>query len=213
MPSNPVQAILFDFGGVLLDWNPRNLYRRFFDDPQQMEQFLAEIHFSEWNYEQDKGRPFADGVAELSKRFPQHARLIRLYHERWEETVSGPIPGSVDILRRLKRLGRRLYGLSNWSAETFPIARRKYGQLFDLLDGYVISGQVGLAKPDPAIFQYVADRLGCPASACLLIDDHEPNVESAQRLGFQTILFRSAEQLADELRQRGLLDSGDDRAR
>jgi len=205
MPSASIQVIVFDFGGVLLDWNPRNLYRRFFDDPRRMEEFLSEIHFAEWNHEQDKGRPFAEGVAELSARFPQHAGLIRLYYERWEESVSGLIPGSVEILRQLKAGGRhRLYGLSNWSAETFPIARRKY-DVFDLLDGYVISGQVGLAKPDPAIFHYLAERLGCLPSACLLIDDSLPNIETARWLGFQTILFRSAEQLGEALMGMGLL--------
>ncbi len=200
-----IQAIVFDFGGVLLDWNPRHLYRRVFDDPRRMEEFLAEIHFSEWNFEQDKGRPFAVGVEELSARFPQHAQLIRLYHERWEESVSGTIPGSVEILRQLKAAGRRLYGLSNWSAETFPIARRKYRQVFDRLDGYVISGQVGLAKPDPAIFRYLAEQIHRLPSECLMIDDHEPNIDAARQVGYQTILFRSPEQLAGELRKLGLL--------
>ncbi len=205
MPVQPIQVIVFDFGGVLLDWNPRNLYRRYFDDPRRMEEFLAEIHFSEWNHEQDKGRPFAVGVAELSRRFPQHAQLIRLYHERWEDSVSGLIPGSVEIVRRLKAAGRRLYGLSNWSAETFPIAQRKYGQVFDLLDGYVISGQVGLAKPDPAIFRYLAEKVRCQPGECLFIDDHQPNIDAARGVGYQAILFRSAEQLGDELRMMGLM--------
>ena len=204
MPSTSIKAIVFDFGGVLLDWNPRNLYRRLFDDPRRMEEFLSEIHFSEWNQEQDKGRPFAEGVAELLSRYPQHAELIRLYHERWEESVSGLIPGTVEILRRLKRQGHRVYGLSNWSAETFPIARRKY-DVFDLLDGYVISGDVGVAKPDPAIFRHFASLFDCVPSACLFIDDGPANIEAANQFGFQTILFRSAEQLAGELRQLGLL--------
>ncbi len=205
MPVPSIQAIVFDFGGVLLDWNPRHLYRRYFDDPGGMEAFLSEIHFSEWNTEQDKGRPFAVGVAELSARFPQHARLIRLYHERWEDSVSGIIPGSVEILRRLRAAGRRLYGLSNWSAETFPIAQRKYGEVFGLLDGYIISGEVGLAKPDPAIFHYLAEKFGCQPTESLFIDDHHPNIDAAQTVGFRAILFRSAEQLGDELREMGLI--------
>ncbi len=204
MPTPSIQAIVFDFGGVLLDWNPRHLYRRYFDDPRRMEDFLAEIGFSEWNTEQDKGRPFAEGVAELSARFPQHARLISLYHERWEESVSGPIPGSIEILHQLKAAGHRLYGLSNWSAETFPIARRKYN-VFDLLDGYVISGDVGMAKPDPAIFQYLADKIGCMPAECLFVDDHQPNIDAARAVGYQVHLFRSPEHLAEELRKMGLL--------
>lgn len=205
MASPSIQIIVFDFGGVLLDWNPRNLYRRLFDDPQRMEQFLEEIGFSAWNQEQDKGRSFAEGVAELSQRYPQHAGLIRLFHDRWEESVSGPIHGSVEIARQLKASGRRLYGLSNWSAETFPIARRKYGDIFDLLEGYVISGDVGIAKPEPAIFHHLTEVLGCPPAECLFIDDHDANIEIARRLGFQTILFRSPEQLAADLRKLGLL--------
>src|SRR5512138_1512776 len=119
MHTSPIQAIVFDFGGVLLEWNPRHLYRRFFDDPRKIDDFLAEVHFSEWNEHQDKGRPFAEGVAELSGRFPHYAHLIRAYHEHWEESVPGPIEGSVEILRALKKAGRRVYGLSNWSSETF----------------------------------------------------------------------------------------------
>jgi len=204
MLSSLIHAIIFDFGGVLVDWNPHNLYRRFFDDPRAMDQFLSEIHFAEWNLLQDKGRPFAEGVAELSARFPQHAHLIRAYHEHWEDSVAGPIPGSVEILRALKAEGHPVYGLSNWSAETFPLAYRKY-DFFRILDGYIISGDVGLVKPDPAIFNLMIDKIGYPASACLLIDDSAQNTEVARQLGFETILFRSPKVLAAELRQLRLL--------
>jgi 2-haloacid dehalogenase len=204
MPDSPVRAIIFDFGGVLVNWDPHNLYRRLIADPQAIDQFLAEIHFAEWNAQQDKGRPFADGVAELSARFPQHAELIRAYHQHWEDSIAGPIPGSVDILRSLKAAGYSTYGLSNWSAETFPIAYRKY-DFFQLLDGYIISGEVGLLKPDPAIFELMTSKIGHPAWQCLLIDDFARNIESARQLGFETILFRSPDQLRQELRQFGLL--------
>jgi 2-haloacid dehalogenase len=204
MSPSSIQAIVFDFGGVLLDWNPRHVYRRFFDDPQQIDAFLAEIGFAEWNSQQDGGRPFAEGVRELSSRFPQHARLIRAYHEYWEDSVSGPIPGSVDILRELKTAGYPVYGLSNWSAETFPLAYRKY-DVFQLLDGYIISGDVGLVKPDPRIFQLVVQKFGVPAHSCLLIDDSAQNIETATTAGFQTVLFRSPEDLRAELRHLGVL--------
>ncbi len=199
-----IQAIIFDFGGVLLDWDPHNVYRRFFDEPRQIDQFLAEVNFPEWNVQQDKGRPFEEGVTELSARFPQHAHLIRAYHEHWEDSIVGPIPGSVEILRALKAAGYSIYGLSNWSAETFPIAYRKY-DFFRLLDGYIISGEVRLVKPDPAIFNLMVEKTGCPAGKCLLIDDSAQNIEVARQLGLQTILFRSAPQLGEELRKLGLL--------
>jgi 2-haloacid dehalogenase len=201
MPTSPIQAIIFDFGGVLLDWNPHNLYRPFFDETRQIDQFLSEIHFAEWNLQQDKGRPFAEGVAELSARFPQHARLIHAYHERWEDSITGPIPGCVEILRALKAAGYAVYGLSNWSAETFPLAYRKY-DFFRLLDGYVISGDVGLVKPDPAIFQLMIQKIGRPAGECLLIDDSAQNIAAAKELGFETILFRSPGQLREELHEK-----------
>jgi 2-haloacid dehalogenase len=200
-----IQAIVFDFGGVLLDWNPRNLYRRFFpDDPTGMEQFLEEIDFMEWNACQDKGRPFSEGIAVLSARYPQHCHLIQAFHENWEETVTGEIPGAVEILSRLKRKGYLLYGLSNWSAETFPVMRNQFA-FFDLFDDMVISGYVNLIKPDPAIFELLLRRIGRPASECLLIDDSDKNISAANQLGFATIHFRSAAQLATELEHLSIL--------
>jgi 2-haloacid dehalogenase len=207
MSTSSIQAIIFDFGGVLLDWNPRHVYRRYFADPDEMERFLVEIDFASWNQQQDGGRPFAEGVSELSGRFPQHAALIRAYHEHWEDSVSGPIPGTVEILRALKAAGHPVYGLSNWSAETFPLAYRKY-DVFRLLDGYIISGDVGVVKPDPLIFDLLLQQVGRPAAACLLIDDSVQNIETAQRLGFQTILFRSPDSLAEELHHLALLPAG-----
>ncbi len=203
MLTSRIKAIIFDFGGVLLDWDPHNLYRPFFDESRQIDQFLSEIDFPEWNRQQDKGRPFAEGVAELSARFPQHAHLIRAYHERWEDSITGPIAGTVDILRTLKVAGYAVYGLSNWSAETFPIAYRKY-DFFKLLDGYIISGDVRLVKPDPAIFRLTLEMTGRPAGECLLIDDSPQNIETARELGFAAILFGSAEVLDAELQKLGL---------
>lgn len=204
MLASRIKAIIFDFGGVLLDWNPHNLYRPFFDGSQQIDQFLSEIDFTDWNRQQDKGRPFVEGVAELSARFPQHAHLIRAYHEQWEDSITGPIAGTVDILQTLKAAGYAVYGLSNWSAETFPIAYRKY-DFFKLLDGYIISGDVRLVKPDPAIFRLTLEMIGRPAGECLLIDDSPQNIETARQLGLATILFRSPEVLDEELHKLGLL--------
>jgi 2-haloacid dehalogenase len=203
--KSTIKAIIFDFGGVLLDWDPRYLYRRYFpEQPGAMDQFLAEINFYEWNARQDQGRSFAEGIAELSGRFPQHAHLIQTYFDRWEESISGSINGSVDILRRLKQKGYPLYGLSNWSAETYPRARRKY-PFFDWFDDVILSGAVKLNKPDPAIFKLLLNKVGYSAPECLLIDDSQPNIQTANKLGMQTIHFNSPEQLQADLQRLNLL--------
>jgi 2-haloacid dehalogenase len=204
MLHSRIKAFIFDFGGVLLGWDPHNLYRPFFDDSQQIDRFLAEIDFPEWNKQQDRGRPFVEGVAELSARFPKHAHLIHAYHELWEDSLTGPVPGMIEILKTLKAAGYGVYGLSNWSAETFPVAYRKF-DFFKLLDGYIISGDVHLVKPEPAIFYLMLEMIGRPASECLLIDDSPQNIEAARGLGFATVLFRSAGSLTQELQKRGLL--------
>ncbi len=197
-------ALIFDFGGVLLDWNPRYLYHKFFDgDAEAMERFLLEVDFSGWNLEQDKGRPFAQGVAELSTRFPHYAHLIRAYDERWEESIIGPIQPSVDALRPLKDSGCRLYGLTNWSAEKFELARHKFAFL-DLFESILVSGAVKLIKPDPRIFKLLLDQIGRPASECVFIDDSAGNVAAACQLGLNAIHFTSPEQMQAELLQMGI---------
>ncbi|MFZ5912540.1 MAG: HAD family hydrolase [Chloroflexota bacterium] len=199
-----IHAILFDFGGVLLEWDPRRLYRRYFEQPQEVDHFLAEINFPAWNLEQDRGRPFAQAVAELSAQFPQHARLIRAYHEQWEESIVGPIPGTARILQQLKQAGFLLYGLSNWSHETFPLVHKKY-PFFDLFDDIILSGAVELVKPDPRIFQLTLDRIGRNANECLLVDDSPANIASARDLGLATVQFHSSRQLERDLHLLGLL--------
>ena len=200
----PTPAIIFDFGGVLLDWNPRYLYRKLFPDEQAIDRFLAEIGFYEWNPKQDAGRPFSVAVAELCARHPHYCELIRAYDERFLESVGGAIPGTVDILRRLHRAGFPLYGLSNWSAEKFRLVRPAY-KFFDWFQDMVISGEVGVIKPDRRIFQLLLHKAARPAGQCLLIDDSPVNIAAAQDLGFQTIQFHNPEQLAAELVSRGLL--------
>ena len=200
MRINKIQSIVFDFGGVLLDWNPHHLYRRFFNDPFEIDQFLYEINFPEWNLQQDKGRPFSQGIAELSAKFPHYSQLIRAYSENWGDSIVGPIVGTVDILQRLKNAGYALYGLSNWSSETFPIAYEKY-DFFKLFDGIVISGKVKLVKPDPAIFEIILKMINRPAIECLLIDDSEANIAAAIKLGFAVILFKTPDQLEIELQK------------
>jgi 2-haloacid dehalogenase len=198
-------AIIFDFGGVLLDWNPHYLYRKFFNnDASATERFLTEIGFEEWNLRLDEGRPFSEGVAELSAQFPQYADLIRAYDERWDESIGGVIQPTLDIVRSLKRVGYALYGLSNWSGETFRRVRSKY-EFLDLFEDIVLSGDVKINKPDPRIFAVLLERVGRKAEECLFIDDSEENVIAASQLGFETIRFESAEHLKKELLCRGLL--------
>jgi len=203
--TTTITAIIFDYGNVLLEWNPRYVYRHFFpDDPEGMEQFFQEVNFMEWNLQQDKGRPFTEGVAILSKQFPQYEHLIQAYHDRWIDSVGGTITGTVALLKQLKQAGFPLYGLSNWSAETFPYARAKY-DFFDLFDDMVISGEVGHVKPDPEIFQIILDKIGRPAQECLLIDDSLLNIQQANKMGFVTIHFESPVHLEKELKQLHLI--------
>jgi 2-haloacid dehalogenase len=202
--KSSIKVIVFDFGGVLLDWHPGYLYQNYFPDDETMEAFLAEINFYQWNSQQDKGRTFASGIAELSEQFPRRAHLIQTYYDRWEDSISSAIPGTVEILRELKQHGYPLYGLSNWSAETFPRAKRKY-TFFDLFDDIVLSGDVKLLKPDPAIFNLLLSKIGRSARECLLIDDSQPNIDTAKKLGFATIHFTSAKELRTELQRFNLL--------
>lgn len=196
-------AIVFDFGGVLIDWNPRYLYRKLFDDENAMEQFFEQVQFSEWNAEQDRRRTFAEGVAEHSAKFPHHGEMIRAFHDRWSETVGGEITETVEILRALKDAGYPAYGLSNWSAETFNSIREKFPFL-KWFDDIVVSGEVELVKPDPRIFQLVLTKANRSANQCVFIDDSEKNIKAAQALGFQTIHYVSPEQTARELRALGI---------
>ena len=178
MPSN--QAVVFDFGGVLMDWDPRYLYRKYFGgDYKAMESFFGEIGFAEWNRLFDAGRPFAEGIAELTRRFPARRELIRAYDERWEETLAGPIEPTVAILGDLRGAGNALYALSNWSAEKFALVRNKY-EFFSWFDEIVISGEVGLTKPDRRIFEALIARIGRTASECLFVDDAERNIAAAK---------------------------------
>ena len=203
--TSKIKAIIFDFGNVLLEWDPRNVYERFFpDDPEGMERFFTEVNFMEWNAHQDRGRPFAEGVAALSQEFPQYSHLIQAYQDHWSDSIGVSLTGTIEILKHLKQAEYLVYGLSNWSAETFPSVRERY-DFFDLLDGMVISGEVGHVKPHPEIFQILLDRIGRPASECLLIDDSLANVQQAQLMGFSVIRFESPELLRAALREAEIL--------
>ena len=189
-----------------MDWDPYYLYSKILgDDRGTVEQFFKAVDFFGWNREQDRGRSFAEGTAELVARFPQYGELIRAYDERYPESLRGAIQPVVEILRALKDAGYRLYVLSNWPAEKFALVRPQY-PFFEWFDDLIISGEVGIAKPDKAIFHLLLERARRPADECLFIDDHDGNIRVASELGFQTILFQSPQQLESELNRLGILD-------
>jgi 2-haloacid dehalogenase len=205
--TSPIKAIIFDYGNVLLEWNPRYVYNRYFpNDPEEMERFFKEVDFMGWNAKQDKGRTFKEGVANLSAQFPHHAHLIQAYHDNWKDSIGDAYWGTVEIMKQLKQKGYPLYGLSNWSAETFPYARAKYN-FFDLLDDMVISGAVGYVKPEPEIYHIMLEKIRKPAQECLFIDDSLPNIHQANTMGFVTIRFQSSTQLKTDLENLGILNS------
>jgi 2-haloacid dehalogenase len=202
-PDRPT-AVVFDLGGVLVDWNPRHLYRRLFADEAEMERFLAEITTPAWNLEQDRGRPFAEAIAGLVRDHPDQAELIEAYWRRWPEMLGEPFQETVDILADLRATAIRLIALTNWSAETFPFAAPRYSFL-GWFEAVIVSGNVGLVKPDPAIFQLLVDRHGLEPSRTVVIDDTMANVRAAEGLGFRAISFTGAPALRQELVAMGLL--------
>jgi 2-haloacid dehalogenase len=197
-------AIVFDLGGVLIDWNPRHLYRKLFDDEAAMEWFLAEVCHTAWNEEQDRGRAFAAAIEEAAARHPDHRPQIAAYFERWDEMMAGPIEGSVALLKELKDAGYELHALTNWSAETFPFARDRFAFL-DWFESILVSADVGLIKPDPAIFHLLLERIGRTPSECTYIDDSARNVEAAAAVGLDAIHFESGDRLREALSRRNLL--------
>ncbi len=198
--TSPITAIIFDFGNVFVKWDPHGVYGRFFSTPEAVDSFLEEIHFNEWNALQDAGRPFKEGVAALSKEFPQYAELIQAYETFWEDSITEAIQGTIDILRELKAEGWPLYLLSNFSSETFPLMLKKYDFL-QLFDDLVISGDVQLIKPDPSIFEFTLKKIQRRANECLFIDDSPANIRVADQMGFQTIQFYSPQQLSNDLKK------------
>ena len=203
----PVKAVVFDLGGVLIDWDPRYLYRKLLDDEAAVEEFLATVCTPEWNAEQDRGRPFAEGVAELVERHPVHAAAITAYHERWPEMLGGAVGGTVEVMAELRAAGVPVYALTNWSAETFGIARERF-EFLEWFDGVLVSGEERMIKPDPAIFRLLLDRFGLDPGATFYIDDSPANVAAADRLGCDAVRFTSPAQLRGDLEARGLLSAG-----
>jgi 2-haloacid dehalogenase len=200
-------TVVFDLGGVLVDWDPRYLFRRLLPDEAAVERFLAQVCTAEWNAAQDAGRSWADAVAEASARFPDHAELIAAYDERWPETVGGEIVGSVAVLRDLRERGIQLFSLTNWSGEKFDLTFPMFEWL-SWFDGIVVSGRERIVKPDPRIFAILIDRYELDPSSTIYIDDVEANIDAARAAGMTGVLFTGPDRLRFDLRGLGLL-SGD----
>lgn len=189
-PDPGVDAVVFDIGGVLLDWNPRYLYERLIDDPDELERFLSEVATMEWNLTFDAGRPFDEGCRELALEHPAHEELIHAW-KRQADMVRGEIAGTRSVVQRLHAAGVPLYLLTNMPAEVFEERRRTY-DVFSLFAGAVVSGIDGILKPSPEIFELVLERFDLEAGTTLFIDDSEPNVRAAAGLGFVTHHFTDA---------------------
>lgn len=200
-----IRAIIFDFGNVLVRWNPHAVFAPFFGgNTSAVDAFMSEINFHDWNLAQDAGRPFRKGVALLSAQFPHYAHIIRAYDEQWEASISGAIEGSVTIAHQLRQSGFPLYGLTNFSAEKFPLMRQRFAFL-DWFEDIVVSGETGMVKPQPEIYYYTLRRIGYPPEACLFVDDSLANIQTARQIGLCTIQFQSPQQLEADLKQKGIL--------
>ena len=195
-----ITSIIFDLGGVLIDWNPRYLFDEdYFDTLAKRDHFLSHICTDDWNEEQDGGRPIVEGTEKLVEKFPAWETAIRDYYGRWTKMLHGPIDGTVEIFRRLKEnKNLKFYALTNWSAELFPIALKRFDFLH-WFDGRVVSGEEKMRKPFPAFYQLLLHRYAVNREEALLIDDNLRNVKVAESLGIRSIHFNNAEQLKKEL--------------
>ena len=192
-----IENIIFDFGGVLVDWNPRYLYKEHFGTENEMEHFLTHICTDEWNVQQDKGRSLSEGTMILQKQCPEFHSAIQLYYDKWETMLKGDIPETVDLLYKLKKK-YKLYGLTNWSAETIPVAYKRFS-FFKEFDGIVVSGEEKMIKPDKKIFHLLLDRYHLRAENSIFIDDNIHNIKAAEEIGLYAIHFENPIQLEKKL--------------
>ena len=198
-----LKNIIFDFGGVLVDWNPRYLYENVFEDKIEMEYFLTNICSEAWNIQQDKDRSLAEGTAILIEQFPEYSEMIRLFYDQWEVMLKSSIVENVNLIPQLKE-NYKLYGLTNWSAETFPIALKRFS-FFEEFDGIVVSGTEKLIKPDKAIFHVLLSRYQLSAAESVFIDDNIHNINAALEIGFHTIHINGSMNLEEELIKLNIL--------
>jgi len=200
-----ITTIIFDLGAVLIDWHPHHLYKKIYTDESEMLHFLESVCTNDWNEEQDGGRTLAEGTDLLVKQFPEHEENIRAYYGRWDEMLAGPVKGTPEIFRELKDSGKyKIYALSNWSAETFPVAQQRFDFL-NWFDGLVVSGTERMRKPFPEFYHLLLDRYNIKPEEALFIDDNYRNIEAARKIGIESIHFTDAESLKEELAKREIL--------
>lgn len=204
MNSPKIETIIFDLGGVLIDWNPRYLYRKLFQTEEEVTWFLENICTSEWNDQQDGGRSFDEATEELVARHPEWEEPIRAWYGRWQETIQGRVPGTVEILEKIKQTEQyRLYALTNWSADTFPWALNNFDFLH-WFEGIVVSGIEKDRKPFSSFYHILLNRYTIDPAKALFIDDNVKNIEGAKAVGIHTIHFQHSEGLQDELQRFGI---------
>ena len=195
-----IKNIIFDFGGVLVDWNPHYLFDKHFNDINESNYFVENVCNSEWNAEMDGGKPFERAVRERSAMFPKYAEALRLYQTNWMDTMGEEIPEMYDLIKSLKANGFPvIYGLTNWSAETFPTVQKTY-RIFSLIDKIVVSGEVKQLKPNPEIFYTLLNKFNLKPEESLFIDDNLKNVEGAKAVGINALRFENANKLKEDLK-------------
>ncbi|SZD72158.1 Phosphorylated carbohydrates phosphatase TM_1254 [Candidatus Ornithobacterium hominis] len=199
-----IKNIVFDFGGVLMDWDPVYYYKDKFESEDAMDHFLENVCTHDWNIQQDAGRSLQEATEERVAKFPEYEKHIRDYYSEWEQMLKSDIYENTYLVGKLKEKSYPLYGLTNWSAETFGIAFRRYG-VFQLFDGIVVSGEEKTIKPESKIYKILLERYQLKAEECLFIDDNLQNIEAAERLGFQTIHCPSGTNLKLALENLGLI--------
>lgn len=200
-----IDTVIFDLGGVLIDWNPRYLYRKIFKTEEEVEWFLKNICTSDWNEQQDAGRSFAEATAELVAKFPEHEPAIRAWYDRWHETINGSISGTVEILQAIRDSKQyKLYALTNWSAESFPWAFDNFDFL-KWFEGIAVSGVEKTRKPFPEFYQILLNRYNIDPATAVFIDDSHRNILGGEALGIKGIHFQSPEQLKSELKKIGVV--------
>ena len=197
-------AVVFDMGGVVLDWDPRRLFLEVLGNEQAVDEFVAEVDFFGWNSGLDGGAPFGASVTALHEQFGHWSSAIDAFDTRWPETIGPPIPGTLELVDELRANGVAVYVLSNSSAETLPRSPDAV-EAFTHFDDVLLSGSVGLLKPDPAIFHEAASRWGLDGATTWFVDDNEPNVVAARDVGWNAHLFVDAATLRAELSAAGLV--------
>ncbi|MCB2136184.1 MAG: HAD family phosphatase [Rhodobacteraceae bacterium] len=197
--------IVFDIGNVLIAWDERAPFRDAFADDAAIDRFFAEVGFYAWNLEQDRGRSRAAAVAAIAERWPHHAPLLDRFFDRFDETIRRKVEGSWAVLDDLKAAGRRVFGLTNWGADTWPVARKMHPELDAAFEDVVVSGHEGLIKPDRRIYEVLTGRNDLSPETCLFIDDSAKNVDGARAAGWQAVQFTDAAALRADLEGRGLL--------